>query len=71
MANTVIIKNKSNNTSGSTDPSTSDLTSGELAVNYHEDIRKVYFKDSGNTIRSIPDATRIEEDIVSLAISLG
>lgn len=69
MANTVIIKNRSN--TSSPDPSTSDLTSGEIAINYHAEVCKIYCKDSSNTIRTFVDANAVTDEATSLAIALG
>jgi len=69
MANTIIIKNRSNTSSPK--PSTGDLTSGELAVNYHADVSKLYFKDSASTIREVPDANAVSDEATALAIALG
>tara|TARA_R100000808_G_C2154477_1_gene165439 strand:- start:1024 stop:1233 length:210 start_codon:yes stop_codon:yes gene_type:complete len=69
MANTIILKNRSNTSSPK--PSTGDLTSGELAVNYHADVSKLYFKDSASTIREVPDATAVSDEATALAIALG
>ena len=69
MANTVIIKNRSN--TSSPDPGTSDLTSGEIAINSHTDVAKIYFKDSSNTIRTFVDSNAVTDEATSLAIALG
>tara|TARA_R100000278_G_C5469400_1_gene163911 strand:- start:386 stop:595 length:210 start_codon:yes stop_codon:yes gene_type:complete len=69
MANTVIIKNRSNTSSPA--PSTSDLSSGEIAINYHADVSKIYFKDSANTIREFIDANAVSDEATALAIALG
>ena len=71
MANTIVLKNKSNNSEGNIKPSTSDLTSGEVAINYHEDVRKMYFKDSGNTVREVLDSQGVDDQATALAIALG
>ena len=71
MANTIILKNKSNNSEGSIKPGTSDLTSGEVAVNYHSDISKLYIKDSANAIREFPDFSAVSDEATALAIALG
>jgi len=69
MANTIVLKNRSNTSSPT--PSTSDLTSGEVAINYHEDVRKMYFKDSGNTVREVLDSQGVDDQATALAIALG
>lgn len=71
MANKIIIKNKSNNQSGSIKPGTSDLSNGEIALNYHADISKIYFKDSASVIREVLDSTGVGEEATALAIALG
>tara|TARA_R100000742_G_C4245374_1_gene64392 strand:- start:481 stop:690 length:210 start_codon:yes stop_codon:yes gene_type:complete len=69
MANTIVLKNRSNTSSPA--PGTSDLTSGEVAINYHEDVRKLYFKDSGNTVREVLDSQGVDDQATALAIALG
>ena len=71
MANKELLKN-SNNTS-SPAPGTSDVDSGELAINYHADVATLYFKDSAGTIREIKDSTQSATvaDSTALAIALG
>ena len=69
MANKVIIKNR--NSTSSPAPSTSDVDSGELAINYHADVAKIYFKDSNNAIREVEDATAAAGNATALAIALG
>ena len=69
MANTIIIKNRNNTSSPA--PGTSDLTSGEIAINYNASVRKMYFKDSGNTIREIVDSQGVDDQATALAIALG
>ena len=69
MANTIVLKNRSSTSSPA--PSTSDLTSGEVAINYHEDVRKMYFKDSGNTVREVLDSQGVDDQATALAIALG
>jgi len=71
VANKIIIKNKSNNQSGSIKPGTSDLSNGEIALNYHADISKIYFKDSASVIREVLDSTGVGEEATALAIALG
>ena len=71
MANTIILKNKSNNSEGSIEPNTGDLSSGEVAVNYHSDISKLYIKDSADGIREFPDANAVSDEATALAIALG
>jgi len=71
MANTIVLKNKSNNSEGSIKPGASDLTSGEVAINYHASVRKLYFKDSGDTIREIVDSQGVDDQATALAIALG
>ena len=71
MANTIILKNKSNNSAGSIKPSTGDLTDGEVALKYHSDISKLYFKDSASAIREVPDANAVSDEATALAIALG
>ena len=68
MANTIIIKNRNNTSSPA--PGTSDLTSGEIAINYNASVRKIYFKDSGNTIREIVDSQGVDDQATALAIAL-
>ena len=69
MANTVIIKNRSNTSSPA--PSTSDLSSGEIAINYHADVSKIYFKDSSDSIREFIDSSAVSDEATALAIALG
>jgi len=69
MANTIILKNRNNTSSPA--PGTSDLTSGEIAINYNASVRKMYFKDSGNTIREIVDSQGVDDQATALAIALG
>ena len=69
MANTIVIKNRNNTSSPA--PGTSDLTSGEIAINYNASVRKIYFKDSGNTIREIVDSQGVDDQATALAIALG
>ena len=69
MANTIIIKNRNNTSSPA--PGTSDLSSGEIAINYNASVRKIYFKDSGNTIREIVDSQGVDDQATALAIALG
>ena len=69
MANTIILKNRNNTSSPA--PGTSDLTSGEVAINYNASVRKIYFKDSGNTIREIVDSQGVDDQATALAIALG
>ena len=69
MANTIIIKNRINTSSPA--PGTSDLSSGEIAINYNASVRKIYFKDSGNTIREIVDSQGVDDQATALAIALG
>ena len=69
MANTIIIKNRNNTSSPA--PGTSDLSSGEIAINYNASVRKMYFKDSGNTIREIVDSQGVDDQATALAIALG
>jgi hypothetical protein len=71
VANKIIIKNKSNNQSGSIKPGTSDLSNGEIALNYHADISKIYFKDSASAIREVLDSTGVSEEATALSIALG
>ena len=69
MANTIILKNRNNTSSPA--PGTSDLSSGEIAINYNASVRKMYFKDSGNTIREIVDSQGVDDQATALAIALG
>ena len=71
MANTIVLKNRINTSSPA--PGTSDLSSGEIAINYHADVASLYFKDSSNTIRQIKDSTQsaTTADATALAIALG
>ena len=69
MANTIILKNRSNTSSPK--PSTSELSNGEIAVNYHADVSKLYFKDSASTIREVPDSSAVSDEATALAIALG
>ncbi len=71
MANTILIKNKSNSSAGNIKPSTGDLSNGEIALNYHADISKIYFKDSASAIREVPDANAVSDEATALAIALG
>jgi hypothetical protein len=74
MANTIILRNRSNtsnpapthNTNAST-----DIDYGEVALNYHTSVRKIYFKDSGNIIREIVDSQGVDDQATALAIALG
>ncbi len=69
MANKVVIKNRNNTTSPS--PSTSDVDYGEIAINYHEDVATIYFKDGNDDIRTIKDSVGSDGDATALAIALG
>ena len=69
MANTITLKKR--NSTSSPAPSTSDLTDGELAIKYHSSVRKIYFKDSGNTVREVVDSQGVDEQATALAIALG
>ncbi len=71
MANTIIIKNKSNSSEGNIKPGTGDLSNGEIALNYHADISKMYFKDSASAIREVPDVNAVSDEATALAIALG
>ena len=50
MANTITLKNDGTN-SGS---APSSLTFGELAINYNVNQEKLFYKDSGGTVRNLP-----------------
>ena len=54
-------------------PSAGNLEYGELAINYHADVSKIYFKASDNSIKSVVDASQAatSEDATALAIALG
>jgi len=69
MANKVVIKNR--NSTSSPAPSTGDVDSGELAINYHADVATIYFKDSSNAIREVKDSDQLIGDATALAIALG
>jgi len=69
MANTIILKNRSNTSSPK--PSTGDLSNGEVALNYHADVSKLYFKDSASVVREVPDANAVSDEATALAIALG
>ena len=69
MANTIILKNRNNTSSPA--PSTSDLSNGEVAINYHADVSKIYFKDSANTVREVVDSNAVSDEATALAIALG
>jgi hypothetical protein len=74
MANKIILRNRSNTSSPAPTHNTSDSTDidyGELAINYHADVSKLYFKDSANTVRSVPDANAVSDEATALAIALG
>ena len=74
MANKIILRNRSNTSSPApthnADAST-DIDYGELSINYHADVSKLYFKDSANTVRSVPDANAVSDEATALAIALG
>jgi hypothetical protein len=74
MANKVILRNRSNTSSPAPTHNTNaatDVDHGELAINYHADVAKIYFKDSSNSIREIKDKVGSEADATALAIALG
>lgn len=74
MANTIILRNRSNTSSPSPTHNTNastDIDYGEVALNYHASVRKIYFKDSGNTIREIVDSQGVDDQATALAIALG
>ena len=58
-------------------PGTGDLDYGEIAINYHADISRLYFKDSDDAIKVINDSTKsptsaaVSEEATALAIALG
>ncbi len=60
-----ILHLKKNSTS-SPAPSTGDLDYGEIAINYHADVSKIYFKDSDDTIKAINSG-----DILGEMVLLG
>ena len=74
MANKIILRNRSNTSSPAPTHNTNastDIDYGELAINYHADVSKLYFKDSANTVRSVPDANAVSDEATALAIALG
>jgi len=74
MANKIIIRNRSNETNPAPTHSSNastDVDYGELALNYHSGVRKLYFKDSGNNIREIVDSAGVDDQATALAIALG
>jgi hypothetical protein len=74
MANTIILRNRSNTSSPAPTHNTNASTDrdyGEVALNYHTSVRKLYFKDSGNTIREIVDSQGVDDQATALAIALG
>jgi|TARA_R110002051_G_scaffold312535_1_gene387795 hypothetical protein len=74
MANKIILRNRSNTASPAPTHSTAtatDVDYGEVVVNYHADVAKIFFKDSNNIIREIKDKVGAEGDATALAIALG
>ena len=65
MTNTVIVKK---NSSSGNEPSASDLSAGELAVNTADG--KLFTKHTDGTVKTIAEA-QISEDATALAIALG
>ena len=51
-------------------PSAGDLDYGEIAINYHADVSKIYFKDSDDTIKVINSGDQVIDsgDIAAGAI---
>ena len=70
--NNKILHIKKSSTS-SPDPVAGDLDYGELAINYHADVSKIYFKASDNSIKSVTDSSQSAQlaDVTALAIALG
>ena len=70
--NNKILHLKKSSTS-SPDPVAGDLEYGELAINYHALVSKVYFKASDNSIKTIVDSSQAatSDDATALAIALG
>ena len=70
--NNKILHIKKSSTS-SPDPVAGDLEYGELAINYHANVSKIYFKASDNSIKSVGAASQAatSEDATALAIALG
>ena len=70
MANTVILKKKTNGTGS---PSASDLVAGELAINTVD--KKLFFEDSSGNIQEIKDSTTLAAealaDAVAMSVALG
>ena len=63
-------------------PSHGDLEFGELVINYNSASKKLYFKDSGNSVREFIDSVQVqakadtaqtnaESNATALAIALG
>ena len=63
-------------------PSHGDLEYGELVINYNSASKKLYFKDSGNSVREFIDSVQVQTkadtaqsnavaDATALAIALG
>jgi|TARA_S200002703_G_scaffold135737_1_gene124719 hypothetical protein len=65
MSNTVILKK---NSSAGNEPSASDLSAGELAINTADG--KLFTKHTDGTVKTIAEA-QISEDATALAIALG
>ena len=40
-------------------PGAGDLDYGEIAINYHADVSKIYFKDSDDTIKAINSGDQV------------
>jgi hypothetical protein len=65
------------NSTTSAAPGAGDLDYGEIAINYHADVSRLYFKDSDDTIKVINDSTKsptsaaVSEEATALAIALG
>jgi hypothetical protein len=65
------------NSTTSAAPLAGDLDYGEIAINYHADVSRLYFKDSDDTIKVINDSTKsptsaaVSEEATALAIALG
>ncbi len=58
------------NSTSSPAPGTGDLDYGEIAINYHADVSKIYFKDSDDEIKAINSGDQVIDsgDIAAGAI---
>jgi hypothetical protein len=79
--NNKILLMKSTST-GTPAPGSGSLESGELALNYSASVKRLYFKDSGGTVREFIDSVQVqtkadaaqsaaEGNATALAIALG